>query len=93
MNVNIQKSGAKLITYSNQVLPNAGKTNWKVDAGKEMDELTFELVNNDVVPVLGFQECVELSLAKRIEIVNNQELLDEYAYCFAGIGCLTRNTP
>ena len=43
-----------------------------------------------VVPILGLMACVELGIVKRIDNLNNQAILDEFADCFEGIGCFKR---
>ena len=90
LNADIQDSKARLFTYSNQILPNAEKTTLKLDSSHEVNELVFELVNDDVVPMLGLKACVDLELVKRVDSVNNKALLDKYTDCFQGIGCLGR---
>jgi len=52
--------------------------------------LNFELVNANVVPILGLDACVGLGIVKRIDNLNNQAILDEFADCFERIGCLDR---
>ena len=41
----------------------------------------------DVVPILGLEACQGLGNVKRVDTLNNQASLDEFADCFEGIGC------
>lgn len=83
----IERSESRLLTYSNQVLPNAGKTKLRIETGNESDHLMFELVDDDVVPILGLKACVDMELVKRVDEVKAEAILDEFADCFQGIGC------
>lgn len=85
----ISCSDARLRTYSGDLLPNGGKTTLWLDADK-VNGLEFELVDGDVMPVLGLKACVGLGIVKRVDSINNQAVLDEFADCFEGIGCLER---
>jgi len=78
-------SEARLRSYSGDIL---GHT-----LGLDKDgvmTLDFELVDANVVPILGLDACVGLGIVKRIDILNNQAILDEFADCFEGIGCFDR---
>ena len=55
-----------------------------------MSKLEFELVDADVVPILGLEACQGLGNVKRVDTLNNQASLDEFADCFEGIGCFER---
>ena len=83
----ILPSEASLRSYSGDILPSGGK----VTLGLDKDGVTtldFELVDANVVPILGLDACVGLGIVKRIDNLNNQAILDKFADCFEGIGCL-----
>jgi len=80
-------SKAQLHSYSGDILPSGGK----VTLGLDKDGVTtldFELVDANVVPILGLDACVGLGIVKRIDILINQAVLDEFANYFEGIGPL-----
>ena len=76
-------------SYSGDLLPSGGKTSLCLDKNG-VTKLEFELVDAQVVPILGLKTCVELGIAKRIDNLSNQAILDEFADCFEGIGCFKR---
>lgn len=81
----ILSSEARLRSYSDDILPSGGK----VTLGLDKDGVTtldFELVDANVVPILGLDACVGLGIVKWIDNLNNQAILDEFADCFEGIG-------
>ena len=55
-----------------------------------MSKLEFELVDADVVPILGLEACKGLGIVKRVDTLSNQASLDEFEDCFEGIGCFER---
>ena len=78
----IISSEASLRSYSDDLLPSGGKTSIWLDKDGAT-KLEFELVDAQVVPLLGLKGCVELGIVKRID----NFILDELADCFEGIGC------
>ena len=54
--------------------------------------MKFELVDADVVPILGLEACVGLGIqfVKRVDTLSNQAILYEFADCFEEIGCFER---
>jgi len=72
----ILPSEASLRSYSGDILPSGGK----VTLGLDKDGVTtldFELVDANVVPILGLDACVGLGTVKRIDNLNNQAILDQ----------------
>ncbi|KAF6036591.1 hypothetical protein EB796_005102 [Bugula neritina] len=85
-------SKAQLHSYSGDILPSGGK----VTLGLDKDGVTtldFELVDANVVPILGLDACVGLGIVKLIDILINQAVLDEFANYFEGIGPLDCPLP
>ena len=87
----IISSEARLRSYSGDLLPSGGKTTLCLDKNSAT-KLEFELVDAQVVPILGLKACVELGIVKRIDNLNNQAILDEFSDCFEGICCFKRET-
>ena len=89
----ILPSTAGLTSYTRHRIINVGRTLITLHSTVDKqvkDSVWFELVDGDFPPILGLSTSVELSLVKRIDVVNTQSILDEFADCFQGIGCFSR---
>ena len=86
LSASIISSEARLRSFFGDLLPSGGKTSLCLDKNGAT-KLEFELVDAQVVPIVGLKACVELGIVKKID---NQAILDEFADCFEGIGCFKR---
>ncbi|CAB4021658.1 Hypothetical predicted protein, partial [Paramuricea clavata] len=88
------KTGAKLISYSGHDIKAVGKATIAVECKNKYYLLDVQVINSDVIPVLGLPSSNELNLIQRvhnIESSNDQtteEILEKYEYLFEGIGTL-----
>lgn len=57
----------------------------------------FQIIDNNVIPVLGLTSCLDMDLVKRVHAVDNEKttmspevtkLMDSYEDVFKGLGCL-----
>ena len=73
----ILPSTAGLTSYTRHRIINVGRTlitlHSTVDK-RVKDSVWFELVDGDFPPILGLSTLVELSLVKRIDVVNTQSI-------------------
>ena len=53
--------------------------------------VVFEVINQDVLNILGLKTCMELNLVQRLDTINNQtaDIVDTYSNVFEGLGCIT----
>ncbi|XP_041379111.1 uncharacterized protein LOC121391609 [Gigantopelta aegis] len=76
----LHKSRVKLISYSGHKLQPMGKTILSVGYKSQFYTLEFQVVDADVVPILGLQACTELNLIKKkftvFDDVQNKENSD-----------------
>ena len=89
INYAIIGSDARLLSYSDGVVASGGKTSLLLDKDR-VSKLECELVDANVVPILGLEAFVGLDIVKRADTLINQAVLDDFADCFEGIGCVER---
>jgi hypothetical protein len=71
----IQRSSAKLIDYSGDVIRNHGHTILSEGSAPDGKPISFELADNDRCPLLGLSSCVELNLVRRVDSVKKRTSL------------------
>ncbi|UYV81537.1 K02A2.6-like [Cordylochernes scorpioides] len=90
----LETADCKIYTYTGQQIPVVGKCQLDCKTKYACRKVTFLIVNNSAVPILGLDECVNLNLVKRVETISEISvtltgLLDEYKDVFKGNGHLS----
>ncbi|UYV77245.1 K02A2.6-like, partial [Cordylochernes scorpioides] len=90
----LETADCKIYTYTGQQIPVVGKCLLDCKTKYACRKVTFLIVNNSAVPILGLDECVKLNLVKRVETISDISvtltgLLDEYKDVFKGNGHLS----
>ncbi|UYV69099.1 K02A2.6-like, partial [Cordylochernes scorpioides] len=90
----LETADCKIYTYTRQQIPVVGKCQLDCKTKYACRKVTFLIVNNSAVPILGLDECVNLNLVKRVETISEISvtltgLLDEYKDVFKGNGHLS----
>ncbi|UYV75474.1 K02A2.6-like [Cordylochernes scorpioides] len=90
----LETADCKIYTYTGQQIPVVGKCLLDCKTKYVCRKVTFLIVNNSAVPILGLDECVKLNLVKRVETISDISvtltgLLDEYKDVFKGNGHLS----
>ncbi|UYV83155.1 K02A2.6-like, partial [Cordylochernes scorpioides] len=90
----LETADCKIYTYTGQQIPVVGKFQLDCKTKYACRKVTFLIVNNSAVPILGLDECVKLNLVKRVETISDISvtltgLLDEYKDVFKGNGHLS----
>ena len=67
----MQKSTARLTTYSGETLPVVGKTSIKCSVKDKTEVLEFQIVKTHSKPILGLQACQKLNLIKIVGLKSN----------------------
>lgn len=86
----IMQSSSRLLTYANEAIPQAGKVLLTLCTPQGPNEVSFEVVDGSYSPILGLNSSVKLGIVQRVDNLNNQQILDEFADCFQGMGCLSK---
>ena len=89
------KKGSRLVSYSGHKIKTLGTSDVAVECKGRYHVIEFQVIDTDVIPVLGLQTATDLQLIQRlftVESINTQEtkpeILSTYAYQFRGIGTL-----
>ena len=89
------KKGSKLLSYSGHEIKTLGKSDVAVDYKGRYHVIEFQVVDVDVIPVLGLQTATDLQLIQRLYTVASSgtqftkpEILSTYADQFRSIGAL-----
>ncbi|UYV65033.1 K02A2.6-like, partial [Cordylochernes scorpioides] len=90
----LETADCKIYTYTGQQIPVVGKCKFDCKTKYACRKVTFLIVNNSAVPILGLDECEKLNLVKRVERISDISvtltgLLDEYKDVFKGNGHLS----
>ncbi|UYV61276.1 K02A2.6-like [Cordylochernes scorpioides] len=90
----LETADCKIYTYTGQQIPVVGKCQLDCKTKYACRKVTFLIVNNSAVPMLGLDECEKLNLVKRVETISDISvtltgLLDEYKDVFKGNGHLS----
>ncbi|UYV60920.1 K02A2.6-like [Cordylochernes scorpioides] len=90
----LETADCKIYTYTGQQIPVVGKCQLDCKTKYACRKVTFLIVNNSAVPILGLDECEKLNLVKRVETISDISvtltgLLDEYKDVFKGNGHLS----
>ncbi|UYV61569.1 K02A2.6-like [Cordylochernes scorpioides] len=90
----LETADCKIYTYTGQQIPVVGKCLLDCKTKYACRKVTFLIVNNSAVPILGLDECVKLNLVKRVETISDISvtltgLLDKYKDVFKGNGHLS----
>ncbi|UYV70538.1 hypothetical protein LAZ67_7003442, partial [Cordylochernes scorpioides] len=90
----LETADCKIYTYTGQQIPVVGKCQLDCKMKYACRKVTFLIVNNSAVPILGLDECEKLNLVKRVETISDISvtltgLLDEYKDVFKGNGHLS----
>ncbi|UYV60465.1 K02A2.6-like [Cordylochernes scorpioides] len=90
----LETADCKIYTYTGQQIPVVGKSLLDCKTKYACRKVTFLILNNSAVPILGLDECVKLNLVKRVETISDISvtltgLLDEYKDVFKGNGHLS----
>ncbi|UYV84812.1 K02A2.6-like, partial [Cordylochernes scorpioides] len=90
----LETADCKIYTYTGQQIPVVGKCQLDCKTKYACRKVTFLIVNNSAVPILGLDECVKLNLVKIVETISDSSvtltgLLDEYKDVFKGNGHLS----
>ncbi|UYV66789.1 K02A2.6-like [Cordylochernes scorpioides] len=90
----LETADCKIYTCTGQQIPVVGKCQLDCKTKYACRKVTFLIVNNSAVPILGLDECVNLNLVKRVETISEISvtltgLLDEYKDVFKGNGYLS----
>ncbi|UYV72940.1 K02A2.6-like [Cordylochernes scorpioides] len=90
----LETADCRIYTYTGQHIPVVGKCLLDCKTKYACRKVTFLIVNNSAVPILGLDECVKLNLVKRVETISDISvtltgLLDEYKDVFKGNGHLS----
>ncbi|UYV69703.1 K02A2.6-like [Cordylochernes scorpioides] len=90
----LETADCKIYTYTGQQIPVVGKCQLDCKTKYACRKVTFLIVNNSAVPILGLDECVKLNLVKRVETISDSSvtltgLLDEYKDVFKRNGHLS----
>ncbi|UYV70568.1 K02A2.6-like, partial [Cordylochernes scorpioides] len=90
----LETADCKIYTYTGQQIPVVGKCQLDCKMKYACRKVTFLIVNNSAVPILGLDECVKLNIVKRVETISEISvtltgLLDEYKDVFKGNGHLS----
>ncbi|UYV73822.1 K02A2.6-like [Cordylochernes scorpioides] len=91
----LKTADCKIYTYTGQQIPVVGKCQLDCKTKYACRKVTFLIVNNSAVPILGLDECVNLNLVKRVETITEISvtltgLLDKYKDVFKGNGHLIK---
>lgn len=92
----LMSSKARLIGYFGQKQRPCGKAILEVEYKNKLYSVEFQVVDAQVVPVLGLTTSTELGLIKRLYTLNIEKsadgkpeaILDEFKDVFKGLGCL-----
>jgi hypothetical protein len=92
LNADILPSTAGLVSYTKHRITNHGKTKLRLHSRDQNEDtdVWFELVDDDLCPVLGLKTSVELGIVKRVDTVTTESIIDKFSDCFEGVGCLER---
>ena len=89
------KKGSRLVSYSGHEIKTLGKSDVAVEYKGRYQVIEFQVVDADVIPVLGLQTATDLQLIQRLYTVASSgtqetkpEILGTYADQFRGIGAL-----
>ncbi|UYV74913.1 K02A2.6-like [Cordylochernes scorpioides] len=90
----LETADCKIYTYTGQQIPVVGKCQLDCKTKYACRKVTFLIVNNSAVPILGLDECEKLNLVKRVETISDSSvtltgLLDKYKDVFKGNGHLS----
>ncbi|UYV81516.1 hypothetical protein LAZ67_20001410 [Cordylochernes scorpioides] len=90
----LETADCKIYTYTRQQIPVVGKCQLDCKTKYACRKVTFLIVNNSAVPLLGLDECEKLNLVKRVETISDISvtltgLLDKYKDVFKGNGHLS----
>ncbi|UYV65559.1 K02A2.6-like, partial [Cordylochernes scorpioides] len=90
----LETADCKIYTYTGQQIPVVGKCQLDCKTKYACRKVTFLIVNNSAVPILGLDECEKLNLVKRVETISDISvtltgLLDKYKDVFKGNGHLS----
>lgn len=81
-------SKVRLLGYNGTVIKNHGHVIVPVWHGTANAELRFEIVSNDLTPILGLEASERLGVVRRMHVVSSADILDEFPDVFQGLGCL-----
>jgi hypothetical protein len=79
------RSLARLSTYSGQRLPVVGKSRLTCKCFDKQHTVEFQIVDMRTKPILGLSTCQLLNLVQRVESVDDDESLAEFADVFQGL--------
>ncbi|UYV70481.1 K02A2.6-like, partial [Cordylochernes scorpioides] len=90
----LETADCKIYTYTGQQIPVVGKYQLDCKTKYACRKVTFLIVNNSAVPILGLDECEKLNLVKRVETISDISvtltgLLDKYKDVLKGNGHLS----
>ncbi|KAL1398057.1 hypothetical protein pipiens_009259 [Culex pipiens pipiens] len=79
----LQRSKTKyIVSYSGEKTKVEGDLTTAAVINKQKANLTFKVVDLDVVPILGKQTCVDLKMIQRVNTISSRDDI------FKGLGCL-----
>ena len=96
----IQKSNARLTTYSGEALPVVGKCSLFCEVKGKNQTLEFQIVDVSSKPILGLAACQSLDLIQLVDVIED-DTLKPYKDVFEGLGnmddtyhiCIDKNIP
>jgi len=83
----LQKSSARLTTYSGERLPVCGKATLTCTVKGRKHRLEFQVVDTQSKAILGLRTCEALDLIQLVDIIGD-ETLASYADVFKGLGSM-----
>jgi hypothetical protein len=83
-----KSSKVRLLGYNGVVIKNLGCLVIPVCHDSVKAELRFEIVSDDLTPILGLEASERLGIVRRVHGVSSDDILDEFPDVFQGLGCL-----
>lgn len=73
--------------YNKAIIKNVGQVNMSVQYQGQQHMVKFEVVDEDLSPILGLETCEEFGIVKRVNEVTSS-ILESFPDVFEGVGCL-----
>ena len=84
----LDSTTVKLESYSKTFIRPIGQCSLTGENRGKKHRLCFQVVNGDYTPLLGRVTCEEMGLIQRVNYVNIETLMKDYADVYSGLGCL-----
>ena len=88
----VNSSLKKLVTFTGEKIRTVGKAMIECEYKDKFHVLEFQVVDHNVIPMLGLQTCQDLYMIQKVECVDNvssmPNVLNEYPEIFHGLGKL-----